>query len=732
MFAEILPPLTTELNEDRLRRALLSGWSATKSYLDEFEKNDGIALDIAVTLRRTTRLILKHPTGTQERDALFDQLLDYLVGLAPATVEPVARAIEIIRFSEDGYHGILSLFESSAAASLTPTARVWLALTGCADTFDLIGEEQQRLQSSGVEVVTHSGPALDVLGDVAIVADDVNDAFVVTTTSIMLMAAISAGWCDESGYIVLPMRDVPQETNKLALDEDRLLAASWAKWRLFEEGLRYLGGDLVLLQHDDFDEVRLVQDERLHGVAAYMYLANERLRAKFFSRYQFLKDSRIVNTTDRQDAELPPRAYLSYREAASLQLLSEMFSTEFSNDASSYGGLRVVEWLRAYSILQALAEENVKALGRGGLTQGRTREEVRDALVYGGLTPSSADAAIKVFTLRRDSVDLFDAPIVLLANGQLMLFGPALISTSPVQTLASVFRTQGYDFKEKGAIFENAVRDLFNKHGIPAQRICEVIDGKTYECEVVARWSDTTLAIECKNKSLPTSSRAQMYFFIRQIDEDVEQVKRFVGFVNGHRELWEGEVSHTMGEGLVLPCIAASNLFWHPPIDGVHFCDSSMLHRFFEERHIFINKTLELDDNVKVLHRVVVDTIWEGDEPAPSDFMRYTADPPQIRGLLPTVTVVETPFPIGRFIAVLPFFAVKNVTMQDTLSAFPVTEQTVREEFEKVEKSLRKLAADEEPSDRPAGGSGEAETGSRPKYRLTIYGSTKDEQAGKN
>lgn len=716
------------LREDRLRRALMSGWATVKTYLDGFEIDDQVVQDIAVTLKRTNKLILKRPTSAAERDSLFDELLRYVNERAPAHFDSLKKAVEIIRFCEDGYHGILSLFENTTAATLKTGVRVWLALSDCADTFNSVAEEHERLKLADVEVVTHNGPALDVLGDIAVIADDVNDAMVGSTTSIILMAAISAGWHNASGQIILPVFEPAGEADGDALEEDRVLAGSWAKWRLFEERLRYLGGDLVLLRDDDFDTIQLLQDERLSLAEACIHLAKERLRAKFFSRFQFIKDSGLVDISARRGASLPPKGYLSYREATSLQILSEMFSIAFHDDHNTYGGLRVIEWLRAYSILQALAGESFADRGREGLIQLYERDQIGEALFLAGLSESAADAAISNFTLHRSSVDLFDAPIVTLESGQLMLFGPALIFTSPVQTLASIFKAQRYDFKGKGPLFESAISKVFEKHGVAVGRVCETKEGQTYECEVVANFADLTLTIECKNRAMPGSSPAQMYYFFRQVDEDIEQVKRFASFFEGNRELREAQFGPGHCESPVLPCIASSNLLWFPPADDVFFCDSSMLHRFFEDRYIFVNKAIELDDGIKILHRVAVDNIWEGETPTSTDFLRYLADPPQIKSLVPTIAAINTPFPIGKFVAVAPSFTARNATLADTLGGFSASEETVRDEFDKVERLFKQGAArgfaanndnDPRPNSTPAA------------YRVTVYRRNNAEADGK-
>lgn len=691
MFPEALPPATTVLHEATLRRYLLAGWDKTKVYLDGFELSEQVLSDIALTLRRTTRLIHKRPGETAERDALFEHLIEYVRVRCEGSVDIVARAIDLLRLAEQGYRQILELFARSSAAFLPSESRIALALGDCAKECHEVSKALGARLADVTEVLGYNTPALDRIGDAAIIADDVNDALVSVTTSILIMAAISARWINDNGEVTFPALPSVSDIDQAVIDADQLLAASWSKWRLFEERMRYLGGDVVLGRYEDGDVLDLMLDESIYYADAYVHFAKERMSTRFFSEFQLCQDTGFVDVVDRVGAALPPASFVSLREAVSLTLLIELLAIDFRVDDEAYGGLRVVEWLRAYCVLQLLAQNAHEKGGEPGLLVVLQFEEVIEAFSAAGLSREASAKAVHHLTLKKDSTDLFDAPLLKFANGDYMLFGPGLISSSPLLVLLSIFQTNRYDFAGKGELFEDDVRAILSKHGLHARRVKEVFDGSEYECEAVLRWDDLLFAFECKNRLLPGNSPAQLYYFWRQVNEDIAQAKRFAEFLSRHKEIQERIVGLDAGDLTIVSCIVSSFPFWCPELDDVLFADATMLARLFSERYLFLTRTIEIN-GFKGMTRVALDDLWRGNAPTPSRLLRYLGDPPQIKSLLATSTVVKVAFPMGSFVAVLPFFAPKEPTMAEFLEPFPVSEETVRKEFRKLE-SVVKAAA---------------------------------------
>jgi hypothetical protein len=689
VFPDALPSSTVILNEVLLRKALLSGWIQTEKYLDEFEIDATAVQDIANTILRTTALLHKRVRDAGERESVLTALVDYVATRSGSSPETLIKAIETLRFVESGYHGILTTFEQSDAAALLPEERVSAALADSARTFAAIFEANRNALDAATEVVSHHGLALDFIGDAAVVADDINDSVVNATSSILQMAAAMSNWSEKDGTIVVPAL-AHADAATSAVEVDQTLASSWAKWRLFEERLRYLGGALVLIQEDgQADTVQLLQDESIHFADACIHLARERLRAKFTGKFRFIKDSGVLELSHLGNAELPPKGFISFQEAATLDMLDETLSIAFSTDDNKYGGLRIVEWLRAHSVLQAIAGEAYDKNGEAGLLTRTSTEKLTEVFMTAGLSQDCAKAAVSNFSFGRNSTDLFDAPIIVLGTGDCVLFGPGLVLSNPLTTLLSIFAANGFDFKNKGPLFERAVRAVFEAQDMPTRCVDETVGGAQYECEVVTLWNGVTFALECKNRLLPGASPAQQYYFWKQLNDDVAQVRRFAEFLQREESVAACYFGSSPNADEIIPCISSSALMWCPPTDGVRFCDISMLQRFFDEKFVFIIKTVEVN-GVNVMHRVAVDAIWEGEQPVLADFLRYLEDPPQIKALLPTITAVQLPFPVGDFVAVLPFFAPREATMEEILENFPVKAEAVRNEFSSLERGLAK------------------------------------------
>src|ERR1700686_606992 len=90
-------------------------------------------------------------------------------------------------------------------------------------------------------------------------------------------------------------------------------------------------------------------------------IANERLSAVLFQNY--VEMLHFTNISDlakgiAQPLELIPAGHVSGEEAHAVLVLNHLLCFSPADDQSSYGGLRLVEWVRGYAALQQLARDS--------------------------------------------------------------------------------------------------------------------------------------------------------------------------------------------------------------------------------------------------------------------------------------------------------------------------------------------------------------------------------------
>lgn len=136
----------------------------------------------------------------------------------------------------------------------------------------------------------------------------------------------------------------------------------------------------------------------------------------------------------------------------SLWALRQALSIEPTEHRDRYFDLTLVEWLRGYSALRALIQEvagsDVKAVARVQLMPRRDLVRILQRL---GLRGRTAETFIKHAPLCRSSRDLFDTPLIAVEDDQILLYGPGLAATIPVQAMLSRLSSLKQSFEIRGA-----------------------------------------------------------------------------------------------------------------------------------------------------------------------------------------------------------------------------------------------------------------------------------------
>jgi hypothetical protein len=200
----------------------------------------------------------------------------------------------------------------------------------------------------------------------------------------------------------------------------------------------------------------------------------------------------------------------------SLSLYLEQSSEHSSLFAVSEETIR--EWIRAYAVLErCFARVELVEIDRVKLTEILTRASVPN---------HKAELFIKALTFSMEKLDIYDAPLLEDEGGGLYFFAPAYAGISFPQVIFSQLSSQGIQVYGKGELFEEDVIRMFRDTGVQVAGFKYWVGEQEFDCDAAVLWDEILFIFECKNYSLPSGRASDDFFFMKKLDEAVEQVKR--------------------------------------------------------------------------------------------------------------------------------------------------------------------------------------------------------------
>jgi len=612
-------------------------------------------------LRRSGQLVFRYPDRKEgPRDRLFVTLRSILVELGDSNAQArLENELEMLATLEGGYRGILDLLRRTAIGQRPHEIQASAALGRFAEQVDILTRQVGEATSRRTEfTLTDELRAIDAGGE-EYSADAVVTGLLQCLRITLLMLGNQAKWFNPSRQLVLPSLPVTTEVDRFQAGSSELLAASWRSWEAIDQKCRFLGGKLEILSGpslpaDRPQDISRVVRYRPHEVEIVDWIANE--RAAEFEMQNFAQLLVETGAADRAsgiegEVRLLPDAFVSLAELHADGYLTTVLGAETVHGTRTWGGLRLVEWLRGYSVMRELASEAFKS-GATHCDRHLSRwssNELRDILIRLGLSAAGSTFFLDAVTLGVESQDLFDCPLVRLSDGSLLLVAPAARDVVPAKVVLSRLYSLDFRFENKGTAFEQTVLKFFKEKGFEAYCIDTSRNGESYEIDALVPWGDYLFVFECKNRSLSAHHPVQAYHFAQDRDSFVKQIKRQV-----HALLTYPDISTTVGgpdprTKIIVPCVLY-NLPYAVPgrIDGVYVTDWSSLARFFRERYVHIKVPHRPRDDVRLLHRTAIYSFWNGSEPTPVDLLRHLDEPFQVRAMGARRVERQHAFPLGE------------------------------------------------------------------------------------
>ena len=467
-------------------------WNVLKDHLDEAGMEDGALEFILGHLRRTNSLIMPYPDEKREaqRADFIHCLKKYIfMNFGEEAIVSVSKEVALLYKIEQGYRGILEILDQCEISHFSPDVRVAAYISRAAYQYAHLIREFYEVLEARKEI----GPRSPLLmsEDLAQVSpDQVITAIVETLTISLVMEAYKNRWFDANGYVVLPILPEIGDNERYKAGSTELMGIWWQRWRHTEERMRFLGG---AFEEYTAPNLPAWAPKKAKSVIVYNplemvlfdYISNERLNGRISQTFmEMLFETNIESNTKGilNGAPLLPDAFVSTEEVHAAVTMSEILSYDITKDQEQPAGLRLVEWLRGYTVLKELVRQRS---GTGcevaSLIFENSPEELLTLLRQNGMHKDSASIFLDTVTLKRTSQDLFDSPLVKLKKRTLLVFAPGLISINLARVVLSTIANQSEPLARKGKAFERYILSFFEKKGLFAKSLKFSVNDQEYE-----------------------------------------------------------------------------------------------------------------------------------------------------------------------------------------------------------------------------------------------------------
>lgn len=644
-----------EVSEGKVLKALKAHSSAgLLAHLDTTALSEDDIEKLLAVLQRHGPFVCKYPNASLEafRERLFADLSDYVVERGKRTVATRLEELRtLIELCQEGYRRILAALKAAPSSNLSADVRVWAILEHIAAEFT----ELERRVDDHIAELGHVPPRMVLTNEDGTESDPdgVSENLVNLATMNILMEARINDWFDATEHVLLPTPPALDEADGAAAFAAVFLAHSWRQWEHTEERRRFLEGDLGVVAATDYPPTlppevdRLIRYRPEVGLELIDYVSNKRLNDRMaHTLFDMMRRTSLAKraTGIAGPRALPPGSIVSIEEGHSGVMLSEMVGYDITSDQQRHAGLRLLEWLRGYATLQCMARETAT---KNRVLRHTSEQDLVAILQRVGLEGERAKAFIDHASLRKNSRDLYDQPLVRCADGALVMFTPAIVGAMLTRVVLASLAALGVQLERKGDAFHDRVLKLFVDRGLEAKAIEIKRLGETYDFDVLVDWGDYIFLFECKNYSLSGGRPQQVFHFGLSLRSHAKQVNRLAAALKAHPDILDDAFGGSASRKIVIPCVVNALAYSFPDgLDGVYFTDASALGRFFEGRHIHAPHKTTISGTTDGAGPVPIHALWKGDSPTPEDLLEQLRNPIQFKLVADSVETRAFAFPL--------------------------------------------------------------------------------------
>ena len=653
--------------EERMQKAVgRFDWPAVEARLTEVQSDElqEWADNFLNVILRDGYLIVRRPeTATKaQRDTFLEQLRSFLTdrGLAEL-LNDRADEFDSLTHTEAAYQAVLASVRNDLLARLSSEEMIWAAIRAV-ETASREMEEKIKSSLRGIKHLLDPVTAkLPVDADgFAASPDGVLNMLQGTLSATLKMLAYGNGWFDGPGLLTLPNPVQTTDEHRAIASGNIYLAVAWSQIERSDGRCRYFNGkvsreEIEFRSPENHGEVShrgdAIKFSFKNNYEIELHLAGERLRRMFFGFFVSLdRDPLLASKVKTAPPVSPaPQNYVSVEEAHGALALSQVFFKTVIEIKTLFGGLTLLEWLRGYAVLQKVARQYT---GRPAQAEGIVLVEsaqIVSTLIEYGLCEDRARVFFGHVCFGKGSDDIFDAPFVHCRDGRFCFITGIAAHLNPAFVVLSQLSSLRCNMTSKGEPFEANIQKLFHDHGVDAVGIHRHANGVELEIDCVALWDDTLFVFEDKNYSLPGDKPQSEFWFLKDQVDAAEQVMRKVKAIEDNPEIVSGAMGKTVTWKRIVPVVLNAMPFSLPGPNrrGVHFYDSSALHRFFEDGFIGYS----VDTGNGLAPQIIPESmtkLWVGGRPCAEDLLRQMERPEQVVRGLPYFRQVGRGFPVSR------------------------------------------------------------------------------------
>jgi len=638
-------PTSYTLKRDTITDCFVSmDWQKLKKALDNVPTNN---LDIDRLCRwiiRTENIVCKHHNAEREkkRSILFSALESFVLKrMNSSAANKLTNINDLILQLEDGYRRIWKERLSGEKAKLSAEQRV----SGTLKTACSIIHRMQKISDDYFKKANSVSNVM-VLTDEE--GNEVNpDAEITAICDVAAMTCLAEGfannWFDNKGVLILPsLPSLSHEEQKVS-EKVSVNALFWRNWQSVDEHRRFLGGNIKTYKKPNLPkwvgeskkiEVALEYHPPHDKIERLDSIANDRWKRQLLQNFmQMLGQTKLQDQATGLTKPLTLKLgdFVSENEGLTRIALCETVYHHINNSPIKYHGLRLVEWVRGFAILQQYILDNFEKSKPETLLPCNAYEDWIELLTTYGLNKNASKIFIRHVRFKRSSRDLYDAPFLTLADNTLCLFGPAMNSANLVEVVLSALNRLGTQYDEKGYDFETYMLNFLNKQdGVEAKTKTVTRNGEEFQYDILMKFDNMIFHFEQKNCSLSKGIPQRIYYDYKRVKKHVKQTTRLANALDENPEI----LNDLFGQGSSeLPRVDAV-LYARPysipgGIHDIFVYDAPSLCRFFNERHLNSTSQHKIG-NTKFVMPIPVTDFWGQDTPTAAMLAEQVIHPFQV------------------------------------------------------------------------------------------------------
>lgn len=466
-----------------------------------------------------------------------------------------------------------------------------------------------------------------------------------TLTLNLKFIAYSEKWFVDE-FLQLPNEDMLKDNNIIASDEEINFAIIITNFWIFIENKytewRYLDNKLSLhhvqdlkkqLSNKDFRNISKKHNYYLRccisPIHPYAYIAQMRLSRMLNNQsiqaHQILSSSK--NPMGVEDIEIN----------TSISTLCNILHVK---PTTKFGELTIKEWVVCFFSLNMEARNNSR--------QRLYMQEDFKSIFPKTITSAQRDYFINTMSFKKNTLDMFDAPLIKTISGGIIFLSEFWYATNHVNMFLSITGKNNIKVDKKGKAFEVSIIDFFKRQkklGLDVFEFKIKVDGNEFQYDAIVVWEEYVFIIECKNRSILNTTTNSMKDFVKKADDYIQQVKRLEEFYKSNISIFNEKFKMNLnGKNVVSVVLNALPFSLDSDTEGVYFLDYSILSKFFETKKLG-KRNLSTNE----LEEIVFDW-WSGETPKANDLYEVIKSPFQITSEIENIEINHNFFEIGDFL----------------------------------------------------------------------------------